>query len=50
MSGIRVFRLTTLDFTLNVMLALLWSKYVFHLSSVSWNVLGELMKMEAVLN
>ena len=44
-SGSWVFRLAILDFIPNTIPALLRSKDVLHLSSVSWNVLGELMKI-----
>ena len=44
-SRLRIFCLSTIRLP-----ALVSSKDVFHLSSVSWNVLAELTKTEAVLN
>ena len=55
LSGLRVFCLSTIRlytqyYTRVSILALVNSKDVVHLSSVGWDVLGELMKTEAVLN
>ena len=51
MSGLWVFDLSTYNFILNtILLALLESKDVFHLSSLARMYCGELMEMEAALN